>query len=260
MPGSGDRRRTAGNGARQSTNTRNRGSQATTATRGSREGALKIIAAAVPGLAEALGPNAEVLLHDLGRIPNSIVAVSGTLTGRSPGGPVTDLLLRHIRQGNTQNMLHYRTNHADGRTFRSSTVFLRDEDGVPFACLCVNVDVTKWEQARAVLDSYIAVAPVAASVDANEPADDTAESFLENVTDLAKSMIDRAIDSVAIPVELMQKPHKMAVVRDLDCRGLFLIKDAVEETARALRVTKFTVYNYLNQIRESDAPTSQPVK
>src|SRR5882757_7903120 len=125
------------------------------ATQSPRDAALKMVAAAVPGLAQALGSNSEVLLHDLSLIPNSIVAIGGNLTGRSAGGPVTDLLLRNIRQGRTENILDYRTKHSDGRTFRSSTVFLRDENDAPFACLCINTDITAWEQARDLLDGYV---------------------------------------------------------------------------------------------------------
>src|ERR1039458_177714 len=65
-------------------------------------------ALAVP-LAQALGAGNEVVVHDLSRVPNSIVAIGGELTGRRVGGPMTDLLLRHLRQDHTDNLLRYRT-------------------------------------------------------------------------------------------------------------------------------------------------------
>lgn len=62
-------------------------------------------------------------------------------------------------------------------------------------------------------------------------------------------MIDTAIAKTKIPVTLMKKPQKLDIVRDLDNRGIFLVRDAVETVADALGVTRFTIYNYLNELR-----------
>ena len=99
---------------------------------------LTALVPAIPGLAAMLGPGNEVLLHDLARLPDSIVAIAGDLTGRSVGGPMTDLLLGLVRRGTTQDLTNYRTHGPDGRAIRSSTLFLRDADGVAVGCLCVN--------------------------------------------------------------------------------------------------------------------------
>jgi len=45
-----------------------------------------------------------------------------------------------------------------------------------------------------------------------------------------------------------QKRHKIAVVNDLKDRGLFMLKESVEMAAQALQVTRFTIYNYLNEL------------
>ena len=46
----------------------------------------------------------------------------------------------------------------------------------------------------------------------------------------------------------MRKEHKVEVVAELDRRGFFLIKQAAETAAAALGVTRFTIYNYLNEV------------
>ena len=48
----------------------------------------------------------------------------------------------------------------------------------------------------------------------------------------------------------MRKAHKVDAVRSLKRRGFFMLRDAVEMAARALGVTRFTIYNYLNEIEE----------
>lgn len=192
-------------------------------------GGSDVLAALVPtvnSLAAALGPGTEVVLHDLGALPNSIVAIAGDLTGREVGGPMTDLLLGLVRRGTTQDLTNYETYAPDGRVIRSSTVFLRDSDGVAVGCLCVNSDQAVAGRAERVV-----------------------EAFPGDVDTLQRLLVERAVAGVDVPVPLMKKAHKSTVVRVLDDAGYFLIKDSVDHLAGALDVTRYTIYNYLNEIR-----------
>lgn len=212
---------------------------------------LDYVAALVPSLARALGPGNEVVLHDLSRLPNSIVAIEGDLTGRAVGGPITDLALRQLRAHDAGNQYQYRTTLPDGRIMRSSTIFLKDASDVPVGCLCFNSDLTPWLEVERVVRSYIGEG----RLPARQAAEVGGEMFVRTVDELASTMIRAALDSVGVPVPLMQKQHKLAAVRELDARGLFLIRDAVDVAARALGVTRYTIYNYLNEIRSSEAAT-----
>jgi predicted transcriptional regulator YheO len=205
-------------------------------------------------LAEALGPDTEVLLHDLSRIPNSIVAIGGNVTGRTIGGPMTDLLLRRLRQGNSHNLMRYRTQIRGQRTLRSSTIFVNDDSGRPVACLCLNTDVTGWLQAHELLGEFIgssdpAPLPDPSSVRAEQG--EAGENFVQTVEELTATTVRDAIESVGVPVDLMQKRHEADVVRQLDEVGLFLIRDAVDYVAEALGVSRYTIYNYLSDLRPS---------
>ncbi|WP_189185842.1 helix-turn-helix domain-containing protein [Streptomyces albiflavescens] len=64
----------------------------------------------------------------------------------------------------------------------------------------------------------------------------------------AELMIKREISAADLRIEQMKKPHKLQVVRNLEASGLFLLRDAVEMVAQAPGVTKYTVYNCLNEI------------
>ncbi len=192
-------------------------------------GGSDVLAALVPtvnSLAAALGAGTEVVLHDLGALPNSIVAIAGDLTGREVGGPMTDLLLGLVRRGTTQDLTNYETYAPDGRVIRSSTVFLRDADGVAVGCLCVNSDQAATGRAERVV-----------------------ETFPGDVDTLQRLLVERAVADATVPVELMKKTHKSQVVKVLDDAGYFLIKDSVDHLAGALDVTRYTIYNYLNEIR-----------
>jgi predicted transcriptional regulator YheO len=140
---------------------------------------------------------------------------------------MTDLLLGLVRRGTTQDLTNYETHGPDGRAIRSSTLFLRDADGVAIGCLCVN--------------RLMEGAPRSTG---QEP-----ETFPPDVDSLQRFLVGRAVTKAGIPVDLMKKRHKAAVVRELDEAGFFLIKDSVDHLAGELDVTRYTIYNYLNEIR-----------
>ena len=47
----------------------------------------------------------------------------------------------------------------------------------------------------------------------------------------------------------MNKKAKVEAVRVMQERGLFIVKGGVEKAASALGVTRYTIYNYLEQLR-----------
>jgi uncharacterized protein YqgV (UPF0045/DUF77 family) len=48
----------------------------------------------------------------------------------------------------------------------------------------------------------------------------------------------------------LDRDTKQAAVRMLDDRGAFLLRKAIEDVADAMGVSRITIYNYLNAIRE----------
>jgi predicted transcriptional regulator YheO len=201
---------------------------------------LATLATLVEPLSRTLPADCEVVLHDLRRLPNSIVAIAGDITGRCVGGPGTDLLLRRAAAGTIATTVGYETRLADGRSLRSTTVVVRDAKGMAVAALCINTDVMIWKAVRAIAESML---PEESS--AERPSE---EKFFTDIDELAQHLLTRAIDACGAPVDLMQKRHKIAVVNDLKDGGFFMLKESVEMAAQALQVTRFTIYNYLNEL------------
>jgi predicted transcriptional regulator YheO len=218
---------------------------------------LKTLGSIVPLLAQAIGPQSEVILHDLTQLPNSIVAIGGNLTKRSIGGPINTFVLELIRQGTSEDFLNYMTHMPDGRTFRSSTIFIQDEYGKATACLCINVDVTDLLKLRDTLTVFTTPDAVDGrdQMELEPPSPEEAfasETFPITVDEVMVEAVRQAIGAIGVPADLMQKRHKLEVVRILEERGLFLIRDAVDFVASALGVTRYTIYNYLNELRPEE--------
>ncbi len=226
-----------------------------------RERLMTLFSGLVEPLSRALPISSEVVLHDLGKLPDSIVAVHGDVTGRRVGDPATDILLEQASTGEFQDMVGYRTKLMDGRAMRSTTMIVRTSDGAAVAALCINSDVSVWESVEriaAAMSGSRAASPAEGLADRpDEPAPEAGpgEVFARDVDELASHLIHQAIRAQGVPVDLMRKDHKLAVVRDLKARGMFLLRDAVEMIATSLGVTRFTIYNYLNEIGEEENAT-----
>jgi predicted transcriptional regulator YheO len=182
------------------------------------------------------------VLHDLALLPHSIVAVAGTLTGREAGGPATNLLLQAAESGEFVSAHGYLSKHSDGRDLRSSTTILRDSNDVPVAALCINSDITTWRTIADLALSMLPTPPAAVTPSAD------GEQFVRTVDELAQHLLTRAVHAQGIPTDLMHKRHKLAVVHDLKKQGFFTLREAAELAAEALGVSRFTIYNYLNEI------------
>jgi predicted transcriptional regulator YheO len=146
------------------------------------------------------------------------------------------------------------TNMSDDRALQSSTIALRDEREKGMPCLCT-VDVTVLSNLRDALAAFIDAVDGADQMEFEAPAPENAfaaETFPITVDEVMVEAVRQAIGAIGVPADLMQKRHKLEVVRLLEERGLFLIRDAVDFVASALGVTRYTIYNYLNELRPDE--------
>ncbi|PRY65872.1 putative transcriptional regulator YheO [Glaciihabitans tibetensis] len=205
---------------------------------------VALFASLVEPIARALPTSTEVVLHDLSLVPNSIVAIYGEVTGRKIGDPPTDVLLQQAMQGFNDYNLNYESTLPSGRRMRSSTMIIRDVAGNPAAALCIHTDISAWLSIQNLVAQMVGGSPAASPA----PSEQRTEVFVKDVDELAAHLIHQAILAVGVPVDEMKKKHKVSVVIELKDRGFFMLRDAIEMISESLKVTKFTIYNYLNEI------------
>lgn len=199
----------------------------------------------VSGLAEQFGSECEVVLHDLTRpYESTIIAIqNGHITGRKVGDPGTNLGLEILRGTDKNgNRLNYLTQTKDGRILRSSSFYIKNGENRTIGSLCINYDITNLMMAERSLQSM--------TMSGRQP--EVSETFATNVNDLLEVLIQEASDFVGKPVAAMSKEDKMKFIRFLDNKGAFLIKKAGEKICAYLGISKFTLYNYLEESKAED--------
>jgi predicted transcriptional regulator YheO len=206
---------------------------------------LKIV---VDGIARTFGSRCEVLLHDLSDLKRSIVKIeNGHVTGRSVGSSITDQGLKYLKNDRGENLLiNYPSTTADGRFLKSSTFIFRDKQGVPAAAICLNFDVTDILNFNAAIDDIFGFPK-------ETDAKTAIETFQGDAGTTLNEIADKTIRKAGKAIPTMGKSDKIEVIRQLEDQGFFLIKGAIKFIANKLMVSKFTIYNYLDQVREERA-------
>ncbi|ACB85375.1 helix-turn-helix transcriptional regulator [Natranaerobius thermophilus] len=204
---------------------------------------LKPFLPIVEGIATTFGKHCEVVLHDINQAHTSIVAIAnGHVTSRGIGGPPTDYLSEILNQEkekreHNNKLFNYKTRSKDGKDLKSTTILLTDECNDLIGALCINMDLTSPKMALTFLENLI-------QIDKEEER----EKFPENVNDFLKVMIDKSIGSLDKPVNLLSKEEKLEVIRYLDRHRIFQIKGSIDLLAKELNVSRYTIYNYLDEV------------
>ncbi|WP_322028012.1 transcriptional regulator [Burkholderia sp. BCC1977] len=225
-----------------------------------REAILSAISSIVPMLGAMIGDHVEVVLHDIIHPENSVLQIAnGHVTGRKPGnsllaGPQNDEglvatargLIGTATQPGHVSMFPYSTITRDGRMLTSGTVIFRDSLGQPFAALCINADMHDIETVHALFSRMLS------SRNGNRP-DQPAKINPPDIESLIDDIISQAIHRFRKPATQMNKDEKTAAVALMQDRGLFIVKGGVDKAASALGVTRFTIYNYLDDLKSNIA-------
>ncbi|MFE8015303.1 transcriptional regulator [Streptomyces antibioticus] len=220
-----------------------------------RDAILRALAPVVDGIAATFGPVCEVVLHDYRRPERSVVAVAGTVTGRTVGGAMSEIGMRMLARGDTaEHELNYVTRTGDGRLVKSSTMVLRDSTGAVFGALCVNVDVTEVDRVRGLLDALAGPTGAPALPDA------PVTTFGDDIDSVVEALLDALVDAPLRGRDQtwagLDRGRRLALFRGLDERGVFAVRRAIEQVAARLGISRASAYSYLAQSRAAatDAP------
>jgi predicted transcriptional regulator YheO len=201
---------------------------------------LDFVSRLVDALGQTFGKYCEIVVHDFNSPESSIIAIAnGSLTGRKVGDTLDALGFQLLKNHPAADLLNYRTKTKEGKELRSSSVFLRDDKGQIFGALCVNVDISGLLKAQEWVQE--ALGSASTTID---------ERFEHSVDEVLETLIQNAVSSIGKNPPDMTREEKVAIVAYLEAKGAFLIRYSVERVAELLGMTKYTIYNYLDEIKK----------
>ncbi len=201
---------------------------------------INLLKAVMKMISAHFGNKCEVALHDWSKgYERSIVAIeNGHVTGRRVGDCGSNLGLEVIR-GTVKDgdRFNYITQTKGGKTIRSSTVYIKNDEEQAIGAFCINFDISDLITVKALVDSLT-------MVEQARP-----EIFANDVTEVLDFLLKESLSVVGKPVESMTKEDKMAAIKFLDEKGALLISKAGNKVCHFFDISKFTLYNYLDEIR-----------
>ena len=199
------------------------------------------------GLAIQFGSSCEIAIHDLKTkdLEKSIVYIeNGHVSNRQIGDGPSGIVLETLQSdpSTIHDKLSYLTKTEDGRILKSSTFYIRDDDGSISYIFSLNYDITAFTAASTAIQSLIATKDNFPDLTGDSP-----RQITHNVNELLDLLIEQAVAKVGKPVAMMNKDDKVAVVQYLDHAGAFLITKSGDKVSSYLGISKFTLYSYMGK-------------
>lgn len=189
-------------------------------------------------IAETFGYNCETVIHDCEHYENFIAAIyNGHVSGRKKGDcvyitgdPVPKDAFQNIDPGT--DYMNCQVVTTGGKTIKSSTIYFKSENY--HYGLGINFDISQYAGMRDALDKLIS----------------TSTKLAEELhsRQSINQIMNECIGSVGVPVEKMGKYDRMRIIQMLYERNVFQMQKAVPYIAERLRISRFTVYNYLKEL------------
>lgn len=193
----------------------------------------------VDGIAALIGEHCEIVLHSLEFLEHSaIYIVNGHNTDRKIGSPITDRALWSLHHMQTDSVSKpYFTRAKSGVLMKSVTIAIRNgkQHVIGLICININLDIPVSQ----FLNSFIAPQETEGSV-----------NFASSVEDLVAQTIENTIIEVKNDRNISNSNKNRHIVTALFEKGIFDIKDAINQVADRLEISRHTVYLYIRQLKQ----------
>jgi predicted transcriptional regulator YheO len=193
-------------------------------------------------LAEQFGNNCEIVIHDLNEksLESSIIAIeNGHVSNRSVGDGPSMVVLDTLNKDpeDVQDQLSYLT-EVDGKMIKSSTVYIRDEDGKISGIFGINYDISPMVVFQKELQDFI-------NIDTVQTEEST--HIYHDVNSMLDDLIKRAVKMIGRPVAYMTREDKINAIQYLNEHGAFLITKSGDKISNYFGISKYTMYSYLDK-------------
>jgi len=207
-----------------------------------KEEAFEFLDRTARGIAEMFGSSCETLVQDMGRPDHPILSIyHGQVSGREVGSTLdilgSDKLIDAAAQ--TTDFVNLFATTPTGAQVKSSTFHLMG-DGFNLA-LGIDFDFTSLTFANRTLAELM-------NVDS-----DLQSALWQGSEGQLNQIFSECLASLGKPVDGLGKRDRMRLIALLDQRNAFSFRKSVPFVAARLRVSRYTVYKYLDALAQEKA-------
>ncbi|MHC1750546.1 MAG: transcriptional regulator [Cellulosilyticaceae bacterium] len=193
------------------------------------------------GLANQFGSDCEIAIHDLKSddSESTIIAIeNGHVTNRKVGDGPSQVVLEALQHNHVvEDHLNYWTTTDDGRILRSTTIYIKDDEGEVIGVFSINYDITNLVMAESTLKNII---------NRKLTEETKPQKITKDVEGLLDELIERSVEIIGKPVAMMTKDDKKRAMQFLNDAGAFLITKSGDKVSEYFGISKYTLYNYVD--------------
>lgn len=136
----------------------------------------------------------------------------------------------------------YQKRNWDGRQLRSISTVLRDDNRQPIGLLCINLDITVFESAKAALELFLSGQQL-------QPQPEVL--FQDDWQERINTYIHQWLQQQQLTLAALNNASRRMLIETLYQQGAFNGKNAAGYVAKILGIARATVYNHLKNIKTS---------
>lgn len=179
-------------------------------------------------------PHLEVIIHDIKK--QKIVYIGNNFSKREIGD---DSILDDITFDDSKNVIGpYEKMNYDGKKLKSVSAILKDESGQAVYLLCMNFDLSILSGLTDAIDVFVGKS----SYDKSALA-----LFKEDWQEKINIFIYESLKKQGKTVATIDKEDKKKLIINLNNKGAFKGKNTKEYAAKILKISRASLYNYLNE-------------
>lgn len=179
----------------------------------------------------------EVVLHDLRDPEHTVRVIENNLSGRQVGDPATEIGVARIQDPDYPSVIqNYPNTFPDGRPAKSTSIGIKNSEGVYIAALCLNLDVSLFATVARSLHNLVRT---------DEQEQPLTENLRARTVDELRALVEEfAAARGQTPRGLAAKDRK-ELLRSLKESGYLDVKHSVPVLTDILGVSRATVYNHM---------------
>ena len=201
------------------------------------------------GLQKFLGNKCEIIVHDYrqGYEQTIVYAFNAGLSGRDVGGSPKGGMITKFGEDiePLKDSIQFIDTSLKDHFFKCCTTLISDENGKIIGSVCLNYDISDFLLAQNAIQYFVQY-PI---TDMSQQAPEKNPLLTKNVDDILQYYIQQAEALVGKPMSLMSREEKIETLDYLDQKGVFKITKTSMLLCEAFQISKYTLYNYLEEAR-----------
>lgn len=190
-------------------------------------------------ISKLLYPFAEVVIHDLEK--DQILAIFNPFSKREVGDSSYLDRIDFNQKSHIPDIIGpYEKLNIDGRKLKSISIVIKNEKGLAIGFLCINLDVSVFNEYQNVLKLFLANFDSSSTLE-------TQTIFKDDLYEQINVFVQNYCIKNNLSLSTLSKNDKKHLILKLKQNGALLGKNSSNYIARALGISRASVYNYLKQ-------------